>query len=265
MTRISISLGVVFASSFVHADRILLIPLDGRPATGQFAQMIGRISGVEIEMPPKGLLGRFTQAGNPDAILDWLEAQNFQGVTAVVASADMIAYGGLIASRTLETNKAKAMGRINRLAQIRKKAKSTKFYGMSATMRLTPTATKSAAAWRLPLGRYAEIKERFRQTKDPKYAQTLKNLLAKIPAEELLKYDQTRARNHEIQVNLIRQCSAGLFDYLICGQDDAQPFGPHIPETIALRNIASSSQVSGKVYFAEGVDQLANVLISRAL
>ncbi|MEQ1821608.1 MAG: DUF4127 family protein [Fimbriimonadaceae bacterium] len=265
VTRISFFLGAVLASSFVRAERILLIPLDGRPATGQFAQMIGRISGVDIQMPPKDLLGRFTQPGDSDAILDWLAKQDFQDVLAVVASTDMIGYGGLIASRTLETSKAKAVARLNRFAQIRKVAKATKFYGMSATMRLTPTATKSAAAWRLPLGRFAEIKERYRQTKDPKYLQSLKNLLAKIPSEELLKYDQIRARNHEIQGFLIRQTAAGLFDYLICGQDDAQPYGPHIPETAALRNVAVSSQVSGKVYFAEGVDQLANVLISRAL
>ncbi len=258
-------LGAFFALNFASAERILLIPLDGRPATGQFAQMIGRISGVEIEMPPKALLGRFTQPGDPDAILDWLEGQNFKDVTAVVVSADMISYGGLIASRSLETGKAKAIARLNRLVQIRKTANSTKFYGMSATMRLVPTATKSAAAWRLPLGKYAEVKERYRQTKDPKYAQTLKNLLAKIPPGELLKYDQTRARNHEVQAFLIKQSGKGTFDYLVCGQDDAQPYGPHIFETATLRSLATSNQVAGKVYFAEGVDQLANVLISRAL
>ncbi|MFO0045356.1 MAG: DUF4127 family protein, partial [Armatimonadota bacterium] len=52
--------------------RVLLVPLDSRPAAGQFAQMIGKIDGVEVETPPIETLGRFTTPGNPDKIWSWL-------------------------------------------------------------------------------------------------------------------------------------------------------------------------------------------------
>src|SRR4029077_11467854 len=82
-----------------HAQRILLVPIDSRPATGQFAQMIAHIADVQVQMPPYETLGRFTKPGDPGLILAWLERQDYSDVSAVVVSADMIAYGGLIASR----------------------------------------------------------------------------------------------------------------------------------------------------------------------
>ena len=247
------------------AERILLIPLDNRPAAGQFAQMIGRMAGTEVLMPPYNYLGRFTQAGSPEAILGWLEKQNYADVIAVVVSTDMVAYGSLIASRTNDCDITLAMSRLMRLAKIRKDHAKVPFYGFSAVMRLAPTATRASAGWRLQLARYAEVKERYRQTKSPQYAQTLKNLLAKISPLEIQRYDETRLRNHQVQQNLIGMVAKGVFNYLIFGQDDAQPYGPHIPETAALRQTVSNMSVDAKVYFAEGIDQHGNVLISRAL
>src|SRR5689334_13056928 len=86
-------------ASLAQASRIILVPLDNRPAAGQFAQMIGDIDGAQVQMPPYQLLGRYTSAGNPDAILAWLNAQDMSDVSSIIVSADMIAYGGLIASR----------------------------------------------------------------------------------------------------------------------------------------------------------------------
>ena len=33
-----------------HAERVILIPLDNRPAAGQFAQMIGAMADVQVVM-----------------------------------------------------------------------------------------------------------------------------------------------------------------------------------------------------------------------
>jgi hypothetical protein len=60
------------------APRILMIPLDGRPAAGQFAKMIGAMAGYEVVLPPHNLLGRFTEEAQIDQIFEWLEGQ-FRG------------------------------------------------------------------------------------------------------------------------------------------------------------------------------------------
>jgi hypothetical protein len=248
-----------------RTERILLVPLDSRPAAGQFAQMIGKMANVEVRLPPYESLGRFTQPGNPDAIIEWLKNQDYSDVSSVVVSTDMIAYGGLIASRVNDVPEEEAQARLAELADLRKRLPNVRFYGFSSIMRLNPTATRATAAWRLQLGRYAEVKDRFRRTNDPKLKQTLRNLEAKIPPIEIQRYDQTRARNMKVQNALLRMTQAGLFDYLVFGQDDAQPFGPHISETRTLRATADRLNVQGRTYFCEGIDQLGNVLLSRAL
>ncbi len=263
--RLWAALMLTLAVAGASAERILLVPLDSRPAAGQFAQMIASMAGVEVNMPPYALLGRFTNPGSPESILDWLAGQNFDDVTAAVISTDMIAYGGLIASRTADVTADDAIARLKALETIRKAHPKTRFYAYSAIMRLTPTATKATAAWRLQLGRYAEIKERYRQAPSQAYLQSLRNLQAKIPPIEIQRYEATRERNHDVQKAIIRMAATGTFDYVVFGQDDAQPFGPHIPETNRLKAVAAQLAVQGKTYFCEGIDQHANVLISRAL
>lgn len=267
--RARIAVGCWLAAALVpgiaHAERVLLIPLDSRPAAGHFAQMIGAMSDVQVETPPADLLGRFTTPGQPERLLDWLKAQDFSDVTAVIASTDMIAFGGLIASRTDQTTLEQAVQRIRAFVEFRRTKPNARFYGYSAVTRLTPTATKSTAAWRLQLGRYAEIKERYRQGPTPALLQSMRNLLAKIPPMEIQRYDAVRERNHELQKSLLRLTAQGALDYIVFGQDDAQPMGPHVPETQRLRAMTAQLSIPGRVYFCEGIDQHANVLLSRAL
>lgn len=259
------AIALFLAATGAHAERILLVPLDSRPAAGQFAQMIGRMASVEVNMPPYESLGRFVEPGSPDKILNWLEQEDYSDVSAVVLSTDMIAYGGLIASRVNDVTVKLAKARMHRLEEIRLAHPSVKFYAFSAIMRLAPTATKKASAWRVQLARYAEVQDRYNRVKDPSDFARLKNLIKVIPAGEIEKYEVTRQRNHAVQTDLIHMASRGVFDYLILGQDDARLYGPHVPETLHLRQLVQGLGIDGKVYFCEGIDQHANILVSRAL
>lgn len=247
------------------AEKILLIPLDDRPASTQFAQMIGQIDGVDVELPPLKLIGSFTKPGDPEAILGWLQSEDLSEFSSVIVSTDMLCYGGLIASRVPDTDYKLAILRLRTLQKLRRQFPKVKFYAYSAVMRLAPTATRSTAAWRLQLSRYAETKERYRRTPTPQLLSTLRNLQAKIPPLEIQRYEDTRLRDHKVQQELVRMVSQNVFDYLILGQDDAQPIGPHVPETTRLKQMVSNLKVGQNVYFCEGIDQHANVLVSRAL
>ncbi len=263
--RFIAAIALLAAACAARGERILLIPLDSRPAAGQFAQMIGRMASVDINMPPYDLLGRFTTPGSPDALLDWLKEQDYSDVSAVVVSTDMIAYGGLIASRVSDTPVKLARARLKRLENIRKLHPKVKYYAFSAIMRLTPTATKGAAGWRNQLGRYAELQDRYARVKDPADFKSLKNLLKIIPQKEIDKYELTRQRDHVVQTDVVRMAARNTFDYLILGQDDARLYGPHVPETWHLKELVQGFGIDGKVYFCEGIDQHANILVSRAL
>ena len=73
----------------------------------------------------------------------------------------------------------------------------------------------------MSLARYGEVKERLRQTGNPQYQATLRNLLAKIPPLEIQRYDDTRARNHAVQRELIKLVREGAFDL-----HQKEPFAP---------------------------------------
>jgi len=260
---VAILLGL--AAFLAKADSIVLVPIDSRPAAGQFAQMIGRIADVDVTMPPYDDLGRFTNPGSPEAILDWLSKLDFKDVRAVIVSTDMIAYGGLIASRTPATSYELALKRISRLEEIRAEHKDVKFYGFSSIMRLYPTVTKSTGSWGNALGQYEEEKEKFREMGGQWLLTDFHRLGAKLPQGVVDSYEHTRLRDFLIQQDLVRMTKKGLFDYLILGQDDAKPYGPFVPETRHLHDMVDNLGIGGRVYFCEGIDQHSNVLVSRAL
>jgi hypothetical protein len=248
-----------------RAEKILLVPIDSRPAAGQFAQMIAQMGNVDLRLPVYNQLGRFTSPGSPEAILHWLQIQDYTDVKAVVVSADMIAYGGLIASRVDGTSKATAQARLEKLARIRALHPGVKFYVFSAIMRLAPTRTKSTAKWGVELGRYEELISRYKTDKDPRFAKWISELEPQIPKSEIARYERTRVRNLQICAELIRMMAKGNFDYLAFGQDDARPYGPHVWETQRLKQIVSETGTNSRIYFCEGIDQHSNVLLSRAL
>lgn len=265
LQRLLLTVCLLLATLLARADRILLVPLDSRPAAGQYAQMISKMDGIEVKMPPPQALGRFKTPGSPEASLNWLKEQDYGDVTAVILSSDMLAYGGLIASRTDEITYERAVSRLDTLAQIRAEHPNVPFYVFSATMRLAPTATISAAPWRLQLAKYGELIDKMHRNYAPEDKREMSKILNQIPAVELQRYIKVRERNHNIQLYLLGQTAKGVYDYIIIGQDDAKPFGMHVPETNRLREKASSLDILTKVYFCEGIDQHSNILISRAL
>ncbi len=253
----------VLAQALPH--RVLLIPLDDRPATTQYAQWMGDMAGVTVDLPPSKLLGRFTQPGQPEAILAWMDSAGLKKYDAVILSSDMIAYGGLIASRTDRTSVALASKRLQSLWRIRNRSPRVPFFVFSAIMRLAPTATRESAPWRQTLARYEEIANHPFQELSLLQASEIDRLRKVVGATRLLKYESTRERDHKVQIELVRMVKHGAFNQLVLGQDDAQPNGPHVSETLTLREITSRLRVGSQVSFVQGVDQISSCLLSRAL
>ncbi|HXO17400.1 MAG TPA: DUF4127 family protein, partial [Candidatus Dormibacteraeota bacterium] len=81
------------------AATIAFVPMDDRPVTSQLPVLLGRIAGVTVEVPPPALLGKFLDPGRSDALVAWLNRKTSRRPSAFVVSTDMLAYGGLIASR----------------------------------------------------------------------------------------------------------------------------------------------------------------------
>src|SRR5262249_23259616 len=139
------------------AGYITLVPIDDRPAAGQFAQMVGKMDDDRVTTPPRETLGRFTQPGDTARIEQWLRAQDYSKNDALIVSVDMLAYGGLVASRRHGVTFDEAKKRLEFFRWFKQKNPRVPVYAFSVIMRDAPTATAETRGIYGKLARWAEL------------------------------------------------------------------------------------------------------------
>jgi hypothetical protein len=241
--------------------RILLVPLDDRPACLQFPVKMGLIGDAEIIAPPKELLGKFTAPGESDKIVKWLRTQDLKQFDAAIVSVDMLAYGGLVAMRTHQTDDETAMRRLRFVREMRRLAPQMKIYASSVIMRLAPTGDGKNEAYREKLSRWAEISVEA----DPKSKSETAKLEREIPAFALADYKAARVRDLKINRAAIGFVKDKIFDYLILSQDDAKPRGIHVADRERLIEEANRLNLTEKIAVQPGADEVSMLLLARAM
>lgn len=250
------------AASF---GRIVLLPLDDRPAVAQFAHMIGAIADYEIIMPPKEMLGRFTTPGDTKKLQDWLSIVNYAQIDAVVISTDMLAYGGLIASRVADTTQAEALKRLEFFRWLKHKHPTVPIYAFNVLMRVAPTASKETRTWSSELARWAELLDRVPKTNDAKLAEELEQLKKKLDRGVMDDYLAARRRDLQINLAMIKLYEERVIDNLIFLQDDAREYGLHRHDQMILRERLKSLGFADEVPIYNGADEGSLSLVSRAV
>jgi hypothetical protein len=263
MRPLAVTAIAILSCAAFGQSRIAVLPLDSRPPTAQMPVLLARIAGVEAVTPDLSLLGEFTKPGDTDRVREWIRTAATDA-EALVLSADMIAYGGLIASREPKTPAHLAIERLQVLRQVRKNKPDLPIYVYSALMRVAPTATDSNEPWRMDLARLVELEEKYQRT-GSKPSEEYLDLKRRVPKERLEEYWKARKRNIEVQKELIRMVKEGVITYLVIGSDDTRRYGPQYPERMDLQRTADSLGILGRVYLCEGIDQAANLLVSRAI
>jgi hypothetical protein len=219
---------------------------------------MARIADVALISPPRELLGRFTEFGHCDAISAWIQAQDLRQFDAAILSFDMLAYGGLVASRVHDTPLATALQRVEVLRKIKQAHPQLKIYGSSVIMRLAPTADGKNEAYREKLSRWAEV------SADPGAQAQTQELESAIPAAALADYRAARARNLQLNRSAIQWVKEGLLDYLILSQDDAKPRGVHVQERESLQQQIQAEGLQDKIAVQPGADEVSMLLLARS-
>ncbi len=80
------------------APSCVLVPLDSRPCNWLYPIRMADIAGVRLHVPPLEYLGWRDRAGDPVALLDWLDALP-KAIDGILISLDALLYGGLVQSR----------------------------------------------------------------------------------------------------------------------------------------------------------------------
>jgi hypothetical protein len=246
-----------------RSARILLIPLDDRPPCLQFPQMIGLIADTAIVTPPREMLGRFVEPGQPEEITKWVRRQDLKSFDAVIVSIDMMVYGGLVNSRVHRTPLDKAKQRLQLVAWLHQAAPRLPIYGFNTIMRLAPTGNGVNERYRDALARWAEIAPEAGT--DAKLADEKRRLEQKIPVAALEDYKRARERNFAINLESVELVRRGALDYLILCQDDAKPHGVHIADRERLISEAKRLGLQSRIAVQPGADEVAMLLLARAL
>jgi hypothetical protein len=242
---------------------IALLPLDNRPCNTRFPAQIARVGGDEMLLPPASLLGFFNTPGQPAALAQWIRNLPRE-VEALVVSVDMLAYGGLVASRRPTVSAEEALEHLQVLRDFHHERPEVPIYAFNVLMRLAITMDGDAAVSHyyniMRYARLADEAERF----NSKYLQEeLRKVTAEIPPEVLDSYLAARARNHEVNRRMIEWLGEGTFDTLLITQEDATEWGLHRAEQDDLLALREKLQIGDAFSLHPGADEAALTLIAR--
>ena len=242
--------------------RIALVPLDDRPVCLQYPEMLARIAHAEVVAPPVAMLGRFTTPGDTAAIAQWLRSQDWRTFDALIVSIDMLAYGGLVASRVPDADAGVALARLGVLEEIRRTSPSLPIHGFSVIMRLAPTADGRNEAYREKLARYAELAS---GTTTADEANELTALTTQFPEPIRQGYLRARTRNRRVNVAAVDLAARKVLDYLVVSQDDAKPRGVHLADRAEVERLVRDKGLASRVGIQPGADEVAMLLLARAV
>lgn len=243
---------------------ILFVPLDDRPCCLDLVLRLATLAGREILVPERSALGRFQQPGDPAAILDWLAAQPSD--LPLVASVDMLSWGGLIASRHPNSDETAARANLARFLEIQD-GRQAPTYAFKTLLRTAPTQTSveetEQAEQIVALSRMSYLKEKLRRT--PGQQSHLDTAIASlkdgISPAFLERYLRVRQRNHGFDRTVVE--SASHFDALLVAMDDSQTEGWNLLEKENLQRLSDERRM--EVDFYPGTDESAGLLLARML
>jgi len=257
------------ASAFAATTRpVAFVPLDDRPVTLQLPIMLGAIAGRPVRTPPRAALGHYLSPGDPEAILSWLRSDDTKDCSSIVASLDMVAYGGLVASRVPGLPDYVAYYRLRDFAAASAERPGAFVAAFGTVMRLAPTGVprlpQTDGYWATGdtvdlIAQYANLPSPPKTEEQRRFAERLRE---RIGPATLDAYLGARARNVKVDEFALQLLAEGRLDRVVLGQDDAGPSGLHLSDLAALNATLRRYSLAGRASIEPGADELGMVLVS---
>lgn len=249
--------------------RLLLIPLDDRPATARYPAQIGAVAGCEVLVPPLALQGNLTKPADSRRLMDWLE-QEAPHASGLVIALDTLAYGGLIASRQSREPSPKIIERLIGLWQLRERFPALSLSAFATIARLSETAAPEEEAPYWPeygtrLVEISRLTHLAQRSPGPEQRVALQRAEATVPETVLADFRAWRSRNFEVNRLMVEWAAAGLFDHFYLTVDDSADVGINVMEKEALQTLVNERGLGDKVLIYPGADEVACSLVARTL
>ena len=229
------------------SDEVLYVPLDERYATRGLTLNLARLissSPDNFVTPPTSLLPRRKHFADPDAVLEWLESRA-SNASAAIVSAEMVLYGGLIASRSSNETLSIVLSRLDRLLKI------PRLYLSTVVMRIPSYNGDFEEPWYWAthgrdLYEYSYHKGRYDALGDANDRAQYLRLKASIPKVVLHQFLWRRERNHNVTASLLAQCKDAARAVYV-NLDDSGQYGLNVEEAQSLRNEVQRLSLSSLV------------------
>jgi uncharacterized protein DUF4127 len=244
------------------------LPLDGRPITRDAFLALAAIAGWETVTPPREMLGVLKTPADVEALWSWVAGEGAEA-DLLIASAELLIYGGLVPSRIGREPLDRCLGLARRFAEARRTVPHRRIFLSASNMRLpaTPDASEEPDYWAdygPQIFAYSFHLDRYDQTGDPVSREAAAAAQAAVPAAVLSDVRARRARNLTVLLALVDLSAQGVLDALLIGQDDAAEFGLTRRDLRAVEGAIRSRGAPSRAWATYGTDELAARLLARA-
>lgn len=244
--------------------RIALVPLDDRPVNTYCPEMTAASAGVTLQLPPREILGRFFTPGDGAAVAGWL--RTLPALDGYVISVSMLAYGGLIASRTATATIDQARSNVESIRDLRAAHPDAVIEVHDTIQRLALTSTGTPLdAYITKLSDWAKLYDQVENLGMEQLRPQLDALRASIPDTIVQEYLAARARNHEINRLMVEWVADGTISHLVLSEDDTAPVGLARAERVQLEALTAELGVGDRVEIFPGADEVDALLVARVI
>jgi hypothetical protein len=234
--------------------RILFLPPDGRPCSTALPLAAAATASHELRLPPAALLGGPGRPADVPALLEFVRREG-PAADAVVASLDLLAYGGLHASRDPAIDLDTALANVGRaLEALRPVADALTSFASIPGAALGCSSERQLPAWRA-LVNYTTLRGAGAAP------QELDSLLARIPASHFTDYEFVRRRNFRVLREFAEAHRRGAARRLAFVRDAPEAGGPSEAEVAELRSLTEGLDAP----FLSGADGAAAFLVAAAV
>jgi len=249
--------------------KIAFLPLDERPVTRDAFLRLAAIDGAEVATPAREQLGSLKRPADVEAMWAWLEGPGADS-DLVIASAELLIYGGLVPSRVGREPPDRCLALAARWRDARRAAPRRRIYLSASNLRLpnSADATEEPDYWTEfgpRLFAYSFHEDRYEVTGDPASRDRAAAAAAGVPETVLADVRWRRARNLAVLLRLVELAGAEVFDGLLIGQDDAAEYGWTRRDLRAVTAAVEEHRAASRAWVTYGTDELTARLLARAV
>jgi len=249
--------------------RVAFLPLDDRPITRDAFLALAAIAGVEVATPPPDWLGTRKAPADVDRLWAWVDAEG-SDADLLIASAEVMIYGGLVPSRIGREPLDRCLALAARWRESRRRAPHRRLFLTASNLRLPQAAdaTEEPEYWATygpEIFACSYHADRYAQTHDPESRTRAEAARAAVPAAVLADVRARRARNVTVLLALVEMAADGALDALLVGQDDAAEYGWTRRDLRAVATAIQERGAGARAWVTYGTDELGARLLARAV